>query len=196
VDWGRPSATRRRHDPPSASLVRRSRRSERSSRSTCRVQTAICIPRKVFRLTTRTLLPMKQMQTPPEPPTDAPPSAQERRGQQRQQRWRRRQHYQVAAPAAARQGAQPLEHNHSRAQQAKRTQVFRYAQPTFSPEAQPTSNPSGTQRRVCSLRVRVPGGTLSQQCFQPMSRVRRAHAGRPATSLLATRGRCIATICR
>jgi hypothetical protein len=39
------------------------------------------IPREVFWLTTRTLLPMKQMHTPPAPPTDALPSAQERRGQ-------------------------------------------------------------------------------------------------------------------
>jgi hypothetical protein len=69
---------------------------------------AICIPRKVIWLTTRTLLPMRQMHTPPAPPTDAPPAAQERVGQQRQQRWRRRQHCQAAAPAAARQGAQSL----------------------------------------------------------------------------------------
>jgi hypothetical protein len=66
------------------------------------------IPRKVFWLTTRTLLLMKQMHTPPAPPTDAPPSAQERRGQQRQQRWSRRQHCQATATAATRQGAQPL----------------------------------------------------------------------------------------
>jgi hypothetical protein len=60
--------------------------------------------------------------------------------------------------------------NHLRAQQAKRTRAFRYVQPMFFPEAQPMSDPSGTQPRVCSLWVRVPGGTLSQQCFQPMSR--------------------------
>jgi hypothetical protein len=67
--------------------------------TTCRMQSHLA--------DVRSLLPMKQMHTPPAPPTDAPPSAQERRGQQRQQRWRRRQHCQAAAPAAARQGAQP-----------------------------------------------------------------------------------------
>jgi hypothetical protein len=91
------------------SHARRSRRSEGSyvvlnmPRATAR-----CIPCKVFWLTIRTLLPMKQIHAPPAPPTDAPPSAQERRGQQQQQRWRRRQHCQAAAPAAARQGAQSL----------------------------------------------------------------------------------------
>jgi hypothetical protein len=49
------------------------------------------------------------------------------------------------------------EHNHSRAQQAKRTRAFRHAQSIFFPEAQLTSDPSGTQRRVCSLWVRAPG---------------------------------------
>jgi hypothetical protein len=41
------------------------------------------MPHAVFWLTTKSLLPMKQMHTPPAPPTDAPPSAQgqERRGQ-------------------------------------------------------------------------------------------------------------------
>jgi hypothetical protein len=62
------------------------------------------------------------------------------------------------------------EHNHSRAQQAKRTRSFRYAQSMFFPEAQLTSDPSGTQRRGCNLWARVPGGTLRQQCFQPTSR--------------------------
>jgi hypothetical protein len=33
---------------------------------------------------------------------------------------------------------------------AKRTRAFRYAQPMFFPEAQPTSDPSGTQRGVFS----------------------------------------------
>jgi hypothetical protein len=60
------------------------------------------------------------------------------------------------------------EHSHSRAQQTKRTRAFRYAQPMFFPEAQPTSDPSGTQQKDCSLWVMVPGGTLSQQCFQPI----------------------------
>jgi hypothetical protein len=45
---------------------------------------------------------------------------------------------------AFRQGAQV--HNHSRAQQAKRTRAFRYAQSMFFLEAQPTFDPSGTQR--------------------------------------------------
>jgi hypothetical protein len=31
----------------------------------------------------------------------------------------------------------------------------------FFPEAQPTSNPSGKQRRVCNLWASVQGGTLS-----------------------------------
>ena len=46
---------------------------------------------------------------------------------------------------------QVKEHNHSQAQQAKRTRAFRYAQPMFFSEAHPMSDPSGTQRRVCSL---------------------------------------------
>jgi hypothetical protein len=67
--------------------------------------------RKVFWLTTKTLLSMKQIHKPPAPPADVPPSAQERRGQQRQQRWRCRRHCQTAMAAAARlprQGAQPV----------------------------------------------------------------------------------------
>jgi hypothetical protein len=63
----------------------------------CRVQVqdAFRLSRKVFWLTTRSLLPMKQTHTPPSPLADARPSAQERKAQQRQQRWRRRQHCQV-----------------------------------------------------------------------------------------------------
>jgi hypothetical protein len=76
----------------------------------------------------------------------------------------------------------------------------RYAQPMFFPEAQPTSDPSSTQQRLCTFWLRVPGGTLSQQCFQPISRCttrsRRSSSHLvAATSLLATRGRCIAMIC-
>jgi hypothetical protein len=81
------------------------------------------------------------------------------------------------------------EHNHSLAQQAMRTRAFRYAQPMFIPEAQPTSDPSGTQQRDCSLWVRVPGGTLSQQCFQPTGR---CTAGERAPSSLFAAGARIA----
>jgi hypothetical protein len=60
----------------------------------------------------------------------------------------------AAAAALEAQATQPeqqhqlrpgKEHNHSRAQQAKRTLAFRYAQSMFFPEAQPTSDASGTQ---------------------------------------------------
>jgi hypothetical protein len=46
--------------------------------------------------------------------------------------------------------------------------------------------PSGTQRRVCSLQVwvRVPGGTLSQQCFRPMSRCAARSGSRASSSHL------------
>jgi hypothetical protein len=65
------------------------------------------------------------------------------------------------------------------------TRGSRYAQPMIFPEAQPASDPSGTQQRGSSLRVRIPGGTLSQPCFKPMSECRR----RQAAAQSGSRGR-------
>jgi hypothetical protein len=129
---------------------------------------------------------------PPEPP------ARHRRtavcaGAQRQQRWtwRRRQHCQAAAPAAARQGAQPLTGAAGELREAHASFPVRAVDVLSGGAADVLSgirgrsrrptDPSGTQQAVtaCSLWVRVPGETLSQQCFQLMSRClhgARAHA--------------------
>jgi hypothetical protein len=177
VDRGGRPATCRRYVPPSVSLARRSRRSERSSCSTCHVQ--VQDARKVFWLTIRSLLPMKQMHTPPAPPADAQPSAQERKRQQRQQRWRRRRHCQAAAAAAARQGAQPLAGTACEAHVsfpvcaanvfsggAADVRPQRHAAEGLQPMAYIIQMGEGTLNLLLTGRRT---DSLSQQCFQPIS---------------------------
>jgi hypothetical protein len=73
-----------------------------------------------------------------------------------------------SSTSCSQKGAQPLA---GAAGEAHASFPVPYAQPMFFLEAQPTSDPSGMQRRVCNLWARVPGGAaLSQQCSKPMSR--------------------------
>jgi hypothetical protein len=114
------------------------------------------------------------MHTPPAPPTDTLPSAQERGGQQRQQRWRCRQHCQAAAGQFGGQLRPGEEHSQSRAKQARSAREL-------SVPVRAADVLSGGAADVRSRRhaaeglqpmgeaVRAPGGTLMQQCFQPMS---------------------------
>jgi hypothetical protein len=171
VDRGRHSATRSRHDPPSASLARRSRRSERSSCSTCRMQNA----------SAQSVLANSQITLAYEADARATRAAHRRTavcaGAQR------------AAAAAALEAQATLPScgqarsttTRGRSRRSARELSGTRSRCSF-PEAQPTSDPSDTQRRVCSLWVRVPGGKLSQQCFpqpipQPMSRCKARSRG-------------------
>jgi hypothetical protein len=128
----------------------------------------IRIPRKVFWLTTRRLLPMKQLHTPPaarRPPTHR--RLQEHRGQQRQQRqqrWRRRQHCQAAAPAAARQGAQPLA---GAAGEAHASFPVRAANVDSGSAADVRPQRHAAEGLQPTIWVRVPGGTLSPSTLFP-----------------------------
>jgi hypothetical protein len=139
----------RRYDPPSASPARMSRRSERSS-CNMRHETMQGASNSVQGVLTDNQITLacrwgRCTRHPRRPPTHRSlgKSAEGSSGSSA-----------GGAGDTARQQQQQLwpgqEHNHSRAQQAKRTPAFRYAQvPMLFPEAQPTSDPSGTQQSDC-----------------------------------------------